>query len=31
MFSDTEAWAWKVRIGFGALMVLSMAGCLLTS
>lgn len=31
MFSETEVWAWKVRIGLGALVVLSLTGCLLTA
>ena len=31
MSVDMDAWAWKVRIGLGALMALSFAGCVLTA
>lgn len=30
MFSGSEAWAWKIQVSLGSLLVLTFAGCLLT-
>ncbi len=30
MFSGSEAWAWKIQMSLGSLLMVTFAGCLLT-